>query len=118
MNEPTQVPYWFWQGMGIVILYIIGQILVKWLDIKFFQKQDKWSGEERRHTVEIDEKLLEKFYVTYERHVKFVGDLATTSETSTRILATFMAEFKDHDDKESRNQKLIKEIHSETVPGE
>lgn len=115
-SETGQIPYWFWQGFGLIILYLIGQLIVKWMDMKFFKKEDKWNGEERRNTIEIDEKLLEKFYNTYERHVKFVGELAMNAETSNKVLGSFVREFQSHDQREEESQRIIRKIHSQLSP--
>lgn len=107
-QEGSQIPYWFWQGFGLIIFGLCGQLIIKWIDSKFFQKEDKWSGSERRKTIEIDEKFLVEFLETYKRHVSFVELLVKNSKE-------FSDRFQEHDDKETRNQKLIREIHTEVT---
>ena len=105
----NSVPYWFWQGFGLIIFALVGQVLIKWVDHKFFGKEDKWSGEERR-SAQIDERWLVEFLDTYKKHVKLVSEL-------TENFANLNHKFQEHDDAESRNHRLIKEVHDKVVLG-
>lgn len=111
----AEIPYWFWQGFGLIVLAIFGQILYKWLDFKFFTKEDKWTGTERRHTMEIDEGLLKQFIDIYQKHVDFVGVLSENSKVNTAVLEKFVVSFSEHDERESKNQIRIKQIHEEII---
>lgn len=109
MNLPdTAVPYWFLWGFFTLILFVLGQVFVKWIGFKFFTKEDKWIGTERRRSIEVDEHFLTEFLDTYKKHVDFVELLVKNSKE-------FAQQFEDHDLKESKNQKLIKELHQKLI---
>ena len=91
-----------------------GQIFVKWIGFKFFQKENKWSGGERRQTVEIDEMLIKQFLETYKKHVEYVGVLSTTLQTSTDTMKSLAREFEDHRGLVEDTSKMIRDIHRRT----
>lgn len=115
-TEAVQVPYWFWQGFGLVVFALVGQVFVKWIDQKFFTKEDKWTGEERRQTVEIDELFIKQFLEIYKKHVEYVGELSTHLQASTTLMKEFIKEFREHDEMEEESQQLIRHIHARGKP--
>lgn len=100
----AEVPYWFWKGLGLMVLWFIG----KFIERKYFS--EKWAGMERRQTVEIDADLMERYVTAYEKHVDLVNALSSSSRTSLDTLVAFIDDFKRHHDLELKNHNLIKDI--------
>lgn len=101
----TEVPYWFWKGLGLMVLWFVG----KFIERKYFSDQ-KWGGTERRQMVEVDSSLIERYVTAYEKHVDLVRDLAGNSRSSLDALNGFIEDFQRHHDLELKNHGIIKDI--------
>lgn len=100
----NEIPIWFWRGVGLVTFWFLGQLLVEWIKTKMRNGSSKeWSGEERRasHSVIVDEHFLNRFMETYEKNVE--------------LFKQFHIKFDEHDEKEQKSHRYIKEIHSRIV---
>ena len=119
------VPYWFLFGFFTAVCWLIA----KWIEYKFFKKEDKWSGDERRTAVVIDESIMKRGLEAYEKHVQLVernSDILQritsvaerTDKASDKIndsLEAFIYDFKKHHKLELENQELIKQIIQESA---
>lgn len=115
MNEFELSPT-FYKAFSLVVIWLIGQVAIKWIDWKFFQKENKWNGKERRQLVEIDEMLVKQFLDTYKRHVEYVRELSANLKTSTEAMKAFIYEFREHVEAEKESQRLIQQIHAVSKP--
>lgn len=117
MNGQPEVtiPYWFWQGFGLIVLAIAGQIIYKWIDWKFFREVKTSISAEGRQTVVIDELFVKKFLDIYQKHVEYVSALSLNLQTQTDATRALLKDFTEHREADEDSHKIIREIHRRVV---